>query len=338
MKKIISMSLLMMLVLAFTACNPIEAMNEAVDPTDSTLVLVTVPKGSSTSKIASILKENDLIKNERAFKMLSKNIEADSKMKAGDYKFSKSLTSEEIINKLVSGEIFVETNSFTIPEGYNNNQIIETLVSEGLIDEDKFMTELSNGTFDYKFMEMIDREYNLEGFLFPDTYVIKKDASEHEIIDVMLRRFDDVFLDSYYDRMKEQEMDLNQIITLASIIEKEAAVDRERKLVSSVFYNRLDINMKLESCATVQYTMDEVKAVLSFADIAVDTPYNTYKYPGLTPAPIASPGEKSILAALYPDDTNYLYFVVSNLGDGSQYFSKTYREHQLAIKKSKENK
>lgn len=338
MKKLISMTLLLMLVLVFTACNPIEAMNEPVDSSDSNLLLITVPKGASTTKIASILKENDLIKNERTFKMLSKNLEADSKMKAGDYKFSRNLSSEKIIDKLVSGEVFIETNTFTIPEGYNNQQIIETLVAEGLIERQAFETQLKEGTFEYKFMENVDRTYNLEGFLFPDTYVVKKDASEHDIINVMLRRFNDVFLEKYYSRMEELNMDINKTVTLASIIEKEAVVDRERELVSSVFYNRLDINMKLESCATVQYTMDEIKAVLSFADIAVDTPYNTYKYSGLTPAPIASPGEKSIVAALYPDDTNFLYFCASNLGDGSQYFSKTYREHQTAIKKSKENR
>lgn len=338
MKKLISMTLLLMLVLVFAACNPIEAMNEAVDSSDSELLLVTVPKGASTTKIASILKENDLIMNERAFKMLSKSLEADSKMKAGDYKFSRNLSSEEIIEKLVSGEVFIETNTFTIPEGYNNEQIIETLLAEGLIEKELFEKELKEGVFDYAFMKDVDRTYNLEGFLFPDTYVIKKDASEHDIINVMLRQFNEVFLEKYYSRMTEVDMDINQVVTLASIIEKEAVVDRERELVSSVFYNRLDINMKLESCATVQYTMDEVKAVLSFADIAVDTPYNTYKYPGLTPAPIASPGEKSIVAALYPDDTNFLYFCASNLGDGSQYFSKTFREHEAAIKKSKENR
>ncbi|MGB3366361.1 MAG: endolytic transglycosylase MltG [Acidaminobacteraceae bacterium] len=337
MKKLISMTLLFMIVLVFTACNPIEAMNEPVDSSSSELLLVTIPKGASTTKIASILKTNNLIKNERTFKMLSKNLDADGKMKAGDYKFSRNLSSEEIIVKLVSGQVFIETNTFTIPEGYNNKQIINFLLEKDLIEREAFEKQLSEGAFDYKFMENVDRTYNLEGFLFPDTYVIKKDASEYDIINVMLKRFNDVFLEQYYGRLEELNMDINKIITLASIIEKETVVDRERELVSSVFYNRLDINMKLESCATVQYTMDEIKAVLSFEDIAVDNPYNTYKYPGLTPGPIASPGEKSIVAALYPDDTNFLYFSVSNLGDGSQYFSKTYSEHQLAIKKSKEN-
>lgn len=338
MKKVIVMMLLMIFVLVFSGCNPIESMNEAVDLSDENLLLVTIPKGASTTKIASILKENDLIKNERAFKILSKNIEADGNMKAGEYKFSRSFTSEDIIKKLVSGEVFVDTNTFTIPEGFNNKQIIGKLLAEGLIDEEVFKKELQEGIFDYEFLKDADRSYMLEGFLFPDTYAIKKDASEHDIIDMMLKRFNKVFLPEYYKRMTELNMDINQIVSLASIIEKETVVDREREIVSSVFHNRLDINMKLESCATVQYVMDEVKDVLTFSDIAIDTPYNTYKYPGLTPAPIASPGEKSIIAALYPDDTNFLYFVVSNLGDGSQYFSETFKEHEAAIKKSKENR
>lgn len=338
MKKINVLIIIGLAAFALTACNPMESMNKAVDPTNTTEISIEIPKGASTTKIAAVLKENDLINNETAFKMLSKNMEADGNMKAGTYVLSQSMSSEDIINKLTSGDVYVETFKFTIPEGFNNKQIIERLVAEGFIDEEKFNDELKSGTFDYKFMESVDRQYNLEGFLFPDTYELKTGASEHEIIDIMLKRFDNVFKEEYYSRLDEIDMDINELISLAAIIEKEAVLDTERDVVSSVFHNRLNKGMKLESCATVQYVLDEVKDVLTFDDIAIETPYNTYKYAGLTPAPIASPGEKSIIAALFPAQTDYLFFVVSNLGDGSQYFSKTFAEHQKAIQKSKENK
>jgi UPF0755 protein len=130
---------------------------------------------------------------------------------------------------------------------------------------------------------------------------------------------------------------VREVITMASIVEREARVHDERPIVAGVFYNRIQTKMALQSCATVQYILGERKEVLSNADIAIDNPYNTYKYPGLPPAPIASPGELSIKAALYPADTEYFYFVTTNLGDGSHYFSKTYDEHLQAIERSKQN-
>jgi peptidoglycan lytic transglycosylase G len=144
----------------------------------------------------------------------------------------------------------------------------------------------------------------------------------------MLNRFDQIFKDEYYDRVNNLGMSVNEVITLASIIEREAKVEKERPFVSSVFYNRIKSGMLLQSCATVQYVLGERKEKLTYQDIAIDSPYNTYKFEGLPPKPIASPGKPSIEAALYPAESEYLFFVVSK--NGEHHFSKTYEEHLKA--------
>jgi UPF0755 protein len=178
----------------------------------------------------------------------------------------------------------------------------------------------------------IDPETCLEGFLFPETYEMKVGASESQIAERMLSQFDKVFKDSYYERAEELGMTINEVVTLASVIEREAQLDSERARISGVFHNRINKGWKLQSCATVQYILGERKEVLSYDDIAIESPYNTYINAGLPPSPIASPGEKSIIAALYPEDTDFMFFVASGENDGSHIFSKTLKEHEKAVK------
>jgi len=166
---------------------------------------------------------------------------------------------------------------------------------------------------------------------------VKKGASEEEIVEKMLKRFDDVFVDAYYDRAEELSMSVNQVVTLASIIERETKREDELALVSSVFHNRIDTNMKLQSCATIQYVLQERKDRLTYDDLEVISPFNTYQHNGLTPAPIASPGAKAIEAALYPAESSYLYFVTTNKGDGSHYFNTTLEGHNADSLKGKAN-
>jgi UPF0755 protein len=231
------------------------------------------------------------------------------------------MTLEEIMTQLLSGK--ADTVRFTIPEGYDIRRVTEKLSAEGFIDAEIFQQEITSGVFDYDFLADVpagpDR---LEGFLFPDTYEIFIAANEHDIIDKMLYQFSKVFPEESAARAKELNMSVRELITLASIIEREAQVPADRPVISSVFYNRLNIGMPLQSCATVQYILGEQKPVLSIADTQIDSPYNTYLIPGLPPGPIASPGADSIKAALYPADTRYIYFVAK--GDGSHAFSETY--------------
>ncbi|BEP28970.1 endolytic transglycosylase MltG [Helicovermis profundi] len=337
MKNIKFIILVLVLSVSLLGCNPLDSFNKAVDSNDSKTLIVIVSKGASTNKIANILKERDLIQNVTSFKLLSKKLNADGKMQAGKYKLSRSMDSSEIIEKMVNGDVFIETVRFTIPEGFNNKQIIQELVKDNLIDEERFIDVLKNYDFKYKFLEGINRKYMLEGFLFPDTYEVKVGASEVEIINIMLSKFDKVFKKEYYKQIEKRNMSVNQIVTLASIIEREAKLNEEKKEISGIFYNRLKKGMKLQSCATIQYALGEVKPVLYDKDLEIDSPFNTYKNVGLPPSPIASAGVDSIEAAIYPLDTKNLYFNTSNLGDGSHYFSKTYKEHLKNIKKSKVN-
>ncbi|QEK12114.1 endolytic transglycosylase MltG [Crassaminicella thermophila] len=289
-------------------------------------VTIEIPIGASTNKIAKILKEKNVVNNELAFRILSKLSKTDGKMQAGIYLLKVNMSANEIINTLVKGETIKDTVKFTIPEGFEFNQIVDRLETKGLINRDEFVRIANYGDFEYKFLRDVPKGQNrLEGYLFPDTYEVSKNASEREIIIKMLNRFDDIFVDTYYNRAKELNMSVNEIVTLASIIEKEAKLNKERALVSSVFYNRMKKGMYLQSCATVQYVLDKRKTKLSLKDLEVNSPYNTYKYYGLPPKPIASPGKASIEAALYPKDSDYLYFVVGK--NGEHHFSKTYKEH-----------
>lgn len=329
MKKIgLILSLLIILAVSSGCAAVLEKYNAPVDETSTDLVLVTVEPGSSTTGIANTLLDLGLIQNVNAFKAKAKLMEVDGQMQAGDYQLSKAMSTEEIINKLVDGDVYIDTVKFTIPEGYEIRQIADRLEEMGLIDRATFYDILENYPFDYRFLEGVDRQYDLEGYLFPDTYEIaRKDVSELNIITMMLDRFDEIFDDSDYDRAEEIGMSVNQVITLASIIEREGKLQEEFPIISSVFHNRVDISMSLQSCATVQYVLQERKENLTNDDIAIDSPFNTYLYAGLPPAPIASPGEVAIEAALYPADTDYLYFVLKETNDGSHYFNSTLEGH-----------
>lgn len=295
---------------------------------------IIIAKGSSLKTIAKTLEKENVIKNSLVFEIYCKLNKTAAKMKAGKYQLSNAMTVAEIVDKIASGKALISTVHFTIPEGFNLEQIIARISETGVVDKDDILSALSSTTFDYDFVKEIpDREKKLEGYLFPDTYEVYKDATAEEFIDKMLRQFDAVFTDAYKSRAKELNMTVDQVITLASIIEREAKHEDERKTISAVFHNRLKKGMMLQSCATVQYLLKEQKEVLTYKDLEIDSPYNTYKNAGLPPGPIASPGRMSIEAALYPEDVDYLYFVATE--DGSHVFTKTYNEHLNAQNKIK---
>ena len=336
MKKSLIFCVIVLVVMMATGCSEyLEKYNSPVDENSTETVIFNVPSGATTTSISKALEEAGLIQNANAFKSKVKQMEVDGMMKAGDYAISKAMSSEEIITKLVDGDIFVETFTFTIPEGYEVRQIVDTLEEQGLINREVFIEALKNEPFSYAFLEGVNREYLLEGYLFPDTYTMKVGSSEVDIINRMLTRFDEVFKAEYYDRAAELGMTVDEVVTLASIIEREAKVEAEFPIVSSVFHNRIDIGMLLQSCATVQFILQERKEVLLFEDIEIDNPYNTYIYEGLTPSPIASPGALAIESALYPEDTNYLYFVTTEKNDGTHYFNETLEGHNRDIQKGK---
>ncbi|CAK7054060.1 endolytic transglycosylase MltG [Tissierella carlieri] len=294
-------------------------------------VKIIIPPSSSTIKIADILYENGLIKNQFIFRYQVKAKGVGSKLKAGEYNLSTGMNLENIIDSLTKGGKSQNTVRFTIPEGYELKQMAEKLSDEGIVDRDRFLELVSdkkNFEDKYTFLKELDDEQGLEGFLFPSTYEIYVDSTEEEIIGKMLDEFEKVYRKDVEPKLEELNLTLNEAITLASIVEREGKVDEERPLMSAVFHNRIHKGMMLQSCATVQYILGERKEVLTNEDTRIESPYNTYIHEGLPPAPIASPGESSLIAAVNPADVDYLFFVLT--GNGTHTFTKTYEEHLKA--------
>lgn len=290
-------------------------------------VRIEVPEGATTTEIAALLYDNGIIKNEKRFIKTSQKSGNAQHYKSGVATLHGGMKTEEIMDVLVN-RMQPAGVKVTIPEGYELDEITALLAEKGLIDEEEWKRELRDGTFDYWFLHdenLPSGAYRLEGFLFPDTYHIKEGSSAHDIIDMMLARFDEVYTEEYQKRAKKLGYSDLEMITLASIIEKEASVDLDK--ISSVFHNRLKSPQYkyLESCATVIYVTGVKKERLTLADTKVQSPYNTYINPGLPPGPICSPGKAALEAALYPADTDYLFFSAN--GDGTNSFSVTYEEH-----------
>lgn len=325
MKNIIKVVILLIIVLGLGAYLLLMGINNPLNADDTTYKVVTIEQGSSTTGIANTLYEEGLIESVRNFKILSKLNRYDGEYKAGVYSLSPSMTPTEIGSVIVNGQ--VETFAFTIPEGLTIYQVADKLSDEGLINKETFVTLLEEGDFQFDFLESAqDNKNHLEGFLFPNTYQLAYGASEEQIITTMLNQFDIVFTDEYKARAKELGLTINEVITVASIIERECKHEEDRPKVASVIYNRLELGMPLQMCSTVQYILGEQKTRLTTADTQIESPYNTYLHQGLPPGPIGSPGASAIEAALYPASTDYLYFVVSEKLDGTHNFSSDYND------------
>lgn len=284
---------------------------------------IKIADGAGSSVIAKDLENAGIIDNATMFKIYAK-ITGEPLYQKGVHILNSSMSFGKIIKTLESAP-HREEHKILIPEGYELYKIADVLEESDLINRDVFMREAQTGDFDYSFIKDIpERENRLEGYLYPDTYIFTSDMTEREIIDTMLKNFEKKVISEYQKSHTDKSLD--EIITLASIIEREAANDEERGKVASVFVNRLNKGMRLESCATVQYVLGERKSVLTNADTQIDSPYNTYKNSGLPIGPIASPGLKSIQAALYPENTEYLYFLAGEDLTHSL-FATTFEEH-----------
>ncbi|MGF7185387.1 UPF0755 protein [Desulfitispora alkaliphila] len=285
-------------------------------------VHVEIPMGASTHKIAEILEGEKLIKDPVIFRLYSRFNGYDGNFKAGEYEFCKSMSVQEIAEKIVAGDVVIY--QFTIPEGLTLVQIAQRLHDKEIVDKEHFLNATQEVAVPFE-AELLQGEKRLEGFLFPDTYTYTTNMGEEEIVKMMLNRFNTVFDEEMLSQMEEVGLSILDVVTIASLIEREAKVDQDRPKIAGVIFNRLRIGKALQIDATVQYALPEHKERLLYRDLEVDSPYNTYKYPGLPPSPIAAPGEKSIRAVLEPAEHDYLYYVLKP--DGSHYFSKTYGEH-----------
>lgn len=310
---------------------------EPVSKEDIYEIEVDIPSGSTTIDIANILQQNNLIRNKMIFRHIVKKENLGSKLKAGKYTLNKRMNIYEILDQLVRGTKNEDVIVVNIPEGYELNQIAKKLSRVGLVDEKKFLNSVKDvGKFkkEYPFLKDVPNGNSLEGYLFPATYEFYNDSTEEEIICKMLDKFKFVYEREIKGKENNTGLTTNEIVTLASIVEREGKIDDERPIIAAVFYNRLNKDMLLQSCATVQYALGERKEKLSNKDIKLDSKYNTYIHKGLPPGPIASPGLKSIQAVINPAKDDYLYFV--SKGDGSHVFSTSYEEH-LKAKKSVNN-
>lgn len=289
-----------------------------------------VESGSTSAVIAADLKEAGLIRSELAFRYYLGQEGLGSSLKPGEYTFlAGSVSYEDITAQLITGTQ-AATFNITISEGKTVMEIGEILEGYDLCTLDEFLDYAANGDFsEYEFIEDTGIYTRLEGYLFPETYNIGATWSMEQVVTTMLDQFVKEFSDEWIARADELGMTIAEVVTLASIIEREAQVAEDRPIISGVFHNRLDIGMLLQSCATVQYALGEVKSVLTYDDIAIDSPYNTYINYGLPPTPIGVPGRDSLEAALYPTETDYLYFVAKS--DGSHAFGVTYTDHLYNI-------
>lgn len=295
---------------------------------ETTKMAIVIPEGSDAETISDILEKEGIIEKSLGFRIFSKLKGYDSSFKAGKFSLSPGMTSEEIAEIITKGQVVMA--SFTIPEGYRVDQIAKKLDEEGLVSREKFMSLAETGDYsEYEFLSgTVEGPHRLEGFLFPETYYIPEGTDEDGIIRVMLNQFQTVW-SKYEDRAMEIDLTLNEAITIASLIEREAVLDEDRKLVSSVIYNRLAIDMPLQIDATINFALDligEDHEYLTYEDLEIDSPYNTYKIPALPPGPIACPGERCIEAALYPPDTEYLYYVKTTDQGVGMSFSTNYED------------
>lgn len=293
-------------------------------------VFVKIEEDATLEDVASALVKASAIKYKDEFIKIAKEADITEGFVAGTYRILPNVSYQEMAKQITrkSDKAIIR---FTIPEGFEIKNIAERLEGLGLVNSETFYQVVNEGEFDYDFLkDLPERDMRLEGYLFPDTYEVKVNAGEKFIVNMMLARFDEVFSDTYRQRAKELGYSIDDIVTMASMVEREAASAEEMPTVAGVFYNRLKKDMKLESCASVQYILKERKTVLSTADTKIKSPYNTYLNSGLPVGPISSPGKASLEAALYPEDTEYMYFVLGK--DGKHIFSKTYEEHLAAIK------
>ena len=313
----------------------LQKMGGPVDPASEEQISVEIPSGSSTSGIADILEQQGLVSSAKEFRLKSRMSGNDGKYKAGVYALSPSMSMDEIMTILVEGK--QKTISITIPEGYTLKQIAQRVAQSGICTEEEFLAETQTGTFDFAYNDqMAAGSQRYEGFLFPDTYSIFEKDSAHNVIQMMLKRFEEVYQEESQGSSVTSEYSVFELVTAASLVEREAKLDEERPLVASVIYNRLAKGMKLQMCSTVQYALGTPKARLLYSDLEVDSPYNTYKNAGLPVGPIASPGRTSIRAVLHPAQTDYLYFVLTEAGSGKHNFASSgsdfgsYKEEYLA--------
>lgn len=310
------------------SCIVMDLFNYAERPagTDGKKKLVVVAPGQRIPSISSNLEIQGIIRHKEKFRRYSRIKGYDKQIKAGEYALSADMSPGTILRTIVGGKVY--QHRFTIPEGYTIQQITGVVEASELVTRSAFLGALSDG-------DLRDRlgvkASTFEGYLFPDTYYFPRGVSPEKIISTMVDRFRSVYTPAWRHRTELLGFSIHQVVTLASIIEKETGAPTERPLISSVFRNRIKKKMRLESDPTVIYGIKDFNGNLTRKDLTTPTPYNTYTQRGLPPGPIANPGRDSIEAVLFPADTDFLFFVAKR--DGTHQFSSNIGDHNRAVRK-----
>ena len=302
----------------------------AVDTSQSfpKTIYVEIPSGASTNRVANILRDNKLLKYPKIFVYTAMITGMDKKIRAGRFRFDEPISLWELIKKLSRGGSF--DIAITVPEGFTIYKIAGIVHRELGIDSIEFIAECQNKEL---LRKLKIPGPTAEGFLFPETYDFPEGIDADSIISIMFGEFRRRWKPQYSARAESLKFSLLDVVTLASIIESEAHRKSEQPIISSVYHNRLKLGMMLQADPTAIYGLKKFDKPLTLKDLDSDSPYNTYRHFGLPPGPICNPGEDAIRAALYPDSTDYLYFVSRR--DGTHIFSKTIQEHHKAIERVK---
>ncbi|MBQ8147816.1 MAG: endolytic transglycosylase MltG [Lachnospiraceae bacterium] len=300
-------------------------------------VVIVVPEGATTKQIAQILKDNGLIQFPSAFVKRVKESEYRGLLQPGEFTLNTGMNTWEMIEILgyvAPAKTVVATVTF--PEGFSIEQMAARVEAEGIFTADEFLAAVEEDTYTYDFLESIPEgttiKYRLQGFLFPATYDIYDDTTAHDLVDMMLQKFDQVYSEEMRAQATTMGYSAFELVNRASIVEREAKLDEERPIIAGVINNRLDQGMMLQMCPTVLYPVTDGmydKGEVTYDDLEVVSAYNTYKNTGLPVGPICSPGETSLRAVLYPQEHTYLYYHVENEETGSHIFTETYEEHVI---------
>lgn len=298
-------------------------------------IIFTVEKGQSAQAIGKKLSKKNLIRYPMVFNIGYRLFFRGKTLKAGEYRLDKPYSVKELLTLLTEGKVYL--HPVTVPEGLTRIETAHLLAeSLGFFTYEDFLEASADPAL---IKDWDSQAIDLEGYLFPETYHFPKGTKAKDVVKAMIKLFKEIYAPKWKKRTEEIGLSIREVVILASLIEKETSLKSEKKLVSAVFHNRLRKRMKLDCDPTIIYALkleNKYNGRLGWKDLKLDSPYNTYLYPGLPPGPIANPGRDSLEAALYPAEVSYLYFVSKN--DGSHIFSETLREHQKNVIKYQINK
>lgn len=290
---------------------------------------VTIRQGASSSEIGRQLASAQVLRDARSFRAALWWTGRGRSLKAGEYRFDHALTPLQVVDVLARGDVY--TQRLTFPEGLNVEEMAKLYESHGFGRATDFIAAARNVK---RVRQLDDKASDLEGYLFPETYALPRQTPAARLVDLMVDRFLAVYDDQMRARGAAQGLTMRQAVTLASLVEKETGKPEERPIVAAVYRNRMKVGMPMQADPTVVYALIKAHRYdgnIRRDDLSLDSPYNTYRFPGLPPGPIASPGKASLEAALMPADVPYLYFVSRN--DGSHVFARTLAEHDTNVRK-----